>query len=212
MSDQDSELLVLLEESRALGFLGPGPVAAQINHAERFRPFLTGRTKILDLGSGGGVPGLVLALSFPDAEFLLLDSNLRRCSFLQTAIEQLEVTNRVRILTGRAEEFARQVEFRGTCDAVVARSFGPPAVTAECAIGFMAGPGAVLLISEPPQIEPQQTDSPRWSEAGLNLLGLELGERKSDGLATIQQVTMTVSCGAKYPRRVGIPAKRPIFS
>ena len=107
---------------------------------------------------------------------------------------------------GRAEELARDTELRGSFDSVVSRSFGPPAVTAECAIGFMSGPGSVLLISEPPESEPN-----RWPEQGLQLLGLQLGERQTQKQATIQVFTMVAPCSDKYPRRVGIPTTRPLF-
>ncbi|CAB4537829.1 unannotated protein [freshwater metagenome] len=213
MIDRAAELLVILEQSRDLGFLGPGPVAAQISHAEGFLPFLLSdretelaSRKILDLGSGGGLPGLVLALALPTSEFVLVDSNQRRCSFLQSAIEQLLITDRVRVALGRAEELARDPSLRASCEVVVSRSFGPPAVTAECAIGFLSGPGAQVLISEPPEDQPR-----RWPEEGLEKLGLAIGSRETHGLATIQQLLMVAPCPEKFPRRVGIPAKRPVF-
>lgn len=206
MTDLLSELLILLEESRELGFLGPGPVAAQLSHSECFLPALDRGQRILDLGSGGGLPGLVLAVALPESSFLLLDSNLRKCAFLESAIERLGVGNRVQVLTGRAELLARDAALRGSCDAVVARSFGPPAVTAECALGFMSGPGSILVISEPPE-----SHADRWPALGLELLGLELGKRETHGQGTIQQLQMITALKEKYPRRVGIPAKRPIF-
>lgn len=206
MNDPAHDLVLVLEEGRSLGFLGPGPVAPQIEHARAFLESLGSQARILDLGSGGGVPGLVLALALPAAEFVLLDSNQRRCAFLQSAIEKLDIADRTRVVTGRAEELARDPELRGNFDSVVSRSFGPPAVTAECAIGFMSGPGSVLLISEPPESDPG-----RWPERGLQLLGLQLGARKTQEQATIQAFTMVTSCSEKYPRRVGIPTKRPLF-
>jgi 16S rRNA (guanine527-N7)-methyltransferase len=206
VNDEADDLVSILEESRSLGFLGPGPVSPQIDHAQAFLDSLAAQGRILDLGSGGGVPGLVLALALPESEFVLLDSNQRRCAFLQAAIERLNITDRTTVVTGRAEELARDPELRGSFDFVVSRSFGPPAVTAECAIGFMSGPGSVLLISEPPQSE-----SDRWPEQGLQLLGLELGVRQTQEQATIQAFTMVGPCPEKYPRRVGIPTKRPVF-
>jgi 16S rRNA (guanine527-N7)-methyltransferase len=206
VNDPAQDLVLVLEESRSLGFLGPGPVGPQIDHAQAFLEALATHARILDLGSGGGVPGLVLALALPAAEFVLLDSNQRRCAFLQSAIERLDIADRTQVVTGRAEELARDPELRGSFDSVVSRSFGPPAVTAECAIGFLSGPGSVLLISEPPQSDPG-----RWPEQGLQLLGLQLGARKTQEQATIQAFTMVTPCSEKYPRRVGIPTKRPLF-
>ena len=100
VDDATHELVLVLEESRSLGFLGPGPVSPQIDHAQAFLDSLEGQGRILDLGSGGGVPGLVLALALPASEFVLLDSNQRRCAFLQAAIERLDIADRTSVVTG----------------------------------------------------------------------------------------------------------------
>ncbi|MHB1138788.1 MAG: RsmG family class I SAM-dependent methyltransferase [Microthrixaceae bacterium] len=198
----------VLERSRALGFLGPGPVEPQRRHAAAFLPSLVGCARVLDLGSGGGLPGLALAVRLDDVEFALLDGNVRRCRFLTDAVEELGLAERVQVLLGRAEELARQPELRGVFDAVVARSFGPPAVTAECAAGFLSGPGARLLVSEPPE-----GSANRWPVDGLALLGMEPGAVRHDPSldATIQQIEVVAPCPENLPRRVGIPTKRPLF-
>ena len=87
MNDPGAALLRdVLEESRRLGLLGPGSVEAQIEHARSFAaavPEIPAR--FLDLGSGGGLPGLVLARAWPDAVGLLLDAGARRVAFLESA-------------------------------------------------------------------------------------------------------------------------------
>ncbi len=196
----------VLERSRTLGFLGPGPVAPQRRHAEAFLPHLAGRQHVLDLGSGGGLPGLALAAQLLDARFVLLDGNTRRCRFLEAAVEDLGLTARVRVVLGRAEELARRDDLRGAFDTVVARSFGPPAVTAECAAGFLRGPGARLVVSEPPE-----GSTTRWPAEGLAQLGLAPGALHHTGDATIQEIEVIAPCPDQVPRRVGIPAKRPLF-
>ena len=196
----------VLEQSRAHGFLGPGPVSPQRRHAEAFLPSLRGRRRVLDLGSGGGLPGLVLASAMPDCGFVLLDGNERRCRFLERSVDALGLQGRVRIELGRAEELARRPDLRGGFDAVVARSFGPPAATAECAAGFLGEPGDLLVVSEPPE-----GSAERWPPEGLEVLGLRpVGLQLEEG-ATLQLIEVVAPCPETVPRRVGLPAKRPLF-
>src|SRR5437660_8128574 len=106
-------LRAVLEESRRLGFLGPGPVNPHIEGA-RALASLVGPPpgRILDLGAGGGVPGLVLATEWPDADLTLLDASERRTSFLRAASERLGVASRVTVVEGRAEDLARSPALR----------------------------------------------------------------------------------------------------
>lgn len=206
MDEPTPELLAVLGRSRELGFLGPGDLEPQISHARAFVTAIPGATRVLDLGSGGGLPGLVLACEMPGTEFVLLDAQGRRCTFLESAVEQLGISRRVSVVNGRAEEVARLPGYRGSFDAVVSRSFGPPAVAAECAVGFLDGIGAVVAISEPPDPAPN-----RWSTEGLNLLGLQLGELLKGPSGGIQTLHLVAECPDRYPRRVGVPSKRPLF-
>lgn len=198
-------LKTVLEQSRHWGFLGPGPVEQHLRHALGYAPALGTVSRVLDLGSGGGVPGLVLALVLPETRFVLLDANVRRCAFLRSAVDHLALGERVEVAEGRAEDLARAAGLRHSFDAVVARSFGPPATVAECAAGFLKA-GGFLLVSEPPEAQ-----SSRWSATGLALLGLALGERLEAEGGTLQVIRVTEPCGEKYPRRNGVPAKRPLF-
>ena len=65
------------------------------------------------------------------------------------AVAHLDLTSRVTVRVGRAEDLAHEADLRGGFDVVVSRSFGPPAATVECGVGFLR-PGGRLLISEPP--------------------------------------------------------------
>ena len=194
------DLTSVLERARALGALGPGPVEDHIAHAQRFVDALAGRTgRVLDLGSGGGIPGLVIAVARPDLHITLLDSQARRIAFLDEAIDALGLID-VTAHHGRAEVLAHDPEHRGRYGAVTARSFGPPSVTAECAAGFLEV-GGRLLVSEPPD------DPDRWPADRLAELGLEVGARP-EGL---QVLLATSACPDRWPRRDGMPAKRPLF-
>lgn len=161
------EVRAALAEARALGFLGPGPLEAHEESAAAFANALVEvRGRGLDLGSGAGVPGLLLAGHFDTATWVLLDRNRRRTSFLTRWVADLGWSERVSVIRIGAEEGAHDPSLRRSFEAVVARSFGPPPVTAECAAGFLA-PAGRLAVAEPPS-----ADADRWNEGGLRELGL----------------------------------------
>jgi len=208
-ADGDADLLAVLEESRRLGFLGPGPVRPHIRHARSFMAawaLVSGDEpeQVLDLGSGGGLPGLVLARSWTTVQVALLDSNRRRTSFLRDAVARLGLDDRAVVLEGRAEDFGRGTR-RGTFDLVTARSFGPPAVTAECAAPLLRA-GGYLAVADPPDPEPA-----RWPPSGLALLGLE-SVSTSRAPAVIRLFRLADPPPLRYPRRSGVPAKRPLWN
>jgi 16S rRNA (guanine527-N7)-methyltransferase len=197
-------LLEALERARRLGVLGPGPVDAHVAHASGFLEALAPVPRdglVVDLGSGGGVPGLMVAEARPDLRVVLLDAMEKRTALLDDAVVAMGVADRVRVVTGRAEILGRDRSFRGTASAVTARSFGPPAATAECAAPLLQV-GGLLIVSEPP-------DGPdRWPADELSALGLEATDVDVPGMKVLRQA---VPCPERYPRRDGLPAKRPLF-
>jgi 16S rRNA (guanine527-N7)-methyltransferase len=197
----DPGLLEQLERSRTLGFLGPGPVEDHVAHADGFLQALVGVAgRVIDLGSGGGVPGLVIAVARPDLDVVLVEAMAKRCRFLESAGRALGLTTT--LVEGRAELVGRG-PLRGSAAAVVARSFGPPAVTAECAAPLL-GVGGRLIVSEPPgAVE-------RWPALPLAQLGLTVGPR-TVGTPVMQVLEQTSACPDRFPRRDGMPAKRPLF-
>jgi 16S rRNA (guanine527-N7)-methyltransferase len=197
----------VLEEARTLGLLGPGPVERQLEHAvELGRSIGEFAGRMLDLGSGGGLPGLVLFDCWPAARGVLLDAQGRRCDFLRRAITRLGIDVRVEVRCGRAEVLARDPELRGRFDLVVARSFGPPAVTAECAVGFVA-PGGELVVTEPPG----GPDAARWDAAGLAELGFGAPRPIRSGETGAVRLVLDGRVDDRWPRRDGVPAKRPLW-
>ncbi len=195
-------LLAQLERARSLGFLGPGPVAQHIEHSGTFIAVLEHVTgTVVDLGSGGGVPGLVVAQARPDLSVVLLEATAKRCRFLESALGALGLDSEV--VEARVELVGRS-ERRGTVDAVLARSFGSPAATAECAAPLLKL-GGLLAVSEPPD-----HTSDRWPAEALGQLGLEVGPRRALP-AAVQVLIQARVCPAEYPRRDGVPASRPLF-
>ena len=196
------ELVAALDEARDLGFLGPGPVEFHVEHARAYLPALDGVTgAALDLGAGGGVPGLVLAQARPDLAWTFVDAIARRTAFLDRAVAAIGLGN-VTVRTGRAEQLS---DLRGSFGAVVARSFGRPAVTAECAAPLLRV-GGRLVVSEPPDAPDPGAD--RWT--GVAQLGLGPPVRSS-GPPTLVVLTQRTPCPERFPRRTGVPAKRPLW-
>ncbi len=207
-------VLAVLNRSQELGFLGPGPVDAQLEHALGFAGSgqLSEPGRFLDLGSGGGVPGLVVAaLVWRSSSAVLLDATERRCAFLVEALAELALADRVTVHRARAEEAGRDPALRGAFDVVVARSFGRPAVTAECSAPFLAT-GGRLIVSEPPPPANGVGDKwpARWPAAGLETLGMVTGEAWATPFH-YQAVVQERPCPDEFPRHVGVPAKRPLF-
>jgi 16S rRNA (guanine527-N7)-methyltransferase len=214
-SPDDNALDAVLERSRSLGYLGPGSVRVQADHSLGFAAGLsTPPDRFLDLGSGGGVPGLVLALHWEASKAVLLDASARRCAFLEKAADDLGCGHRVSVVRSRAEEAGRRDGLRGRFDAVLARSFGPPAVTAECAAPFLVV-GGRLVVSEPPDDDdgaaaPRADASPRWPPEGLALVGLA-PESAWTKPFHYRSFVLGRPCPDTYPRRDGVPAMRPLF-
>ena len=200
------DLREVLEEARSQGFLGDGPVEAHVAHARAWAELLEPPGRFLDLGSGAGVPGLVLALAWPGAEGTLLDSQGRRTAWLASAVERLGLSPRVGIVTARAEEAARDPSLREGFSLVVARSFGSPAVTAECAVGFLHENGR-LAVSDPPEGE----SVGRWPSEGLAKLGLSGAEVARGPGVTLAVIRRVGELDERWPRRVGVPGKRPLW-
>ena len=196
-----------LEESRARGFLGPGDFSPHITQAELFLTAWeevspTPPARWMDMGSGGGIPGLVLATVWASGG-VLSDSMEKRTRFLAEVSEWAEAPS-YRVETGRMEELARREDLEATFNLVVARLFGPPAVTAECAVRFLKV-GGVLLVSEPPE-----SDGSRWNQEGLEKLGLELSllNFPTGSIAYFKKVADTPP---SYPRPNGAPGRKPLW-
>lgn len=208
----------VLERARAVGLLGRDEIAVHVRHARGYQRWLgMARRRVLDLGSGGGVPGLVLAADIQSAvrrgelpardapTWVLLDGRERPVEFLRWAIEKLGLQPVARVLHGRAEELARS-ELRASFDAVCARGFGRPGTTAECAAGFLRV-GGLLIVSDPPGREAARA---RWPVDKLAELGFGVCESASADF-NYQLLRMTGCCPCRFPRRSGVPAKRPLF-
>ena len=144
---------------------------------------------IVDIGSGGGAPGIPLALSLPDREVVLLESQQRKCTFL----EEWAPVN-ARVVCGRAEE--QGVDWAG---AAVAKALAPPPVATEWCLPLVRPGGAVVLFVG-------ETADPTAVARVSALVG---GGQPEDlgGLLLIPKVGPTPP---GFPRRPGMARKRPL--
>lgn len=139
-------LEAVLAEARVQGYLGDIAFDEQIDQARSALPaFGAGGGRALDLGSGGGLPGLVLAEATASWRWTLVDVSQRRCDFLRRAVGRLGLAEQVEVVCQAAERLGHDPARRGTYEVVIARSFGPLPWTAECGAGFLVEGGRLLV-------------------------------------------------------------------
>ncbi len=162
---------------------------------------------IADLGSGAGLPGLVLAAARPDAQIALVESNRRKCEFLERAVERMGLAN-VEVVCERAESWSQGP---GTRDLVTARAVAPLSVLVEYAAPLLSIGGS-LVAWKGGRDEREEADG----VAAAAATGLELAEivpvRPWSGAERLHlhlylKVERTPN---RYPRRSGMASKRPL--
>jgi 16S rRNA (guanine527-N7)-methyltransferase len=161
----DDLLTEVLDRARSFGFLGPGTVDHHITHALGFLPHLTSGATVADLGSGGGLPGLVVAVRRPDLRLTLVELRQGRADFLLRAVRRLDVADRCAVLCSSVVDVAHEASFRGLFGAVTSRSFGPLQWTLECAAGLLM-PGGVAIASVGPRVAEVELDELGLIEVG----------------------------------------------
>jgi len=163
----------------------------------------TGIGRVIDIGSGGGLPAVPLALSMPEVHFTLLEANTRKVAFLEHLAATLNLTN-VAVAAGRAEELGHQPTLREQFDRAISRAAAPPAVMLELALPFVR-PGGDLVA----QVSPVD---PHLLEPAARLLGggPPRLERPGDGGGILLVVPKLGPTPADYPRRTGVPNRKPL--
>jgi 16S rRNA (guanine527-N7)-methyltransferase len=148
MVEHSAALFDALGHAQGIGLLGPRPITEVVAHADAFVEALESVSgTVVDLGSGGGVPGLVIADARPDLRLDLVDRRRKRTDVLERLVRRLGWADRVTVRAIDAEDLVRTEP--SSVDAVVSRGFGPPDVTVRIAAALVR-PGGLVVISEPP--------------------------------------------------------------
>ena len=147
---------------------------------------------IVDVGSGGGAPGIPLAHALPDREVTLLEATRRKCDFLERWTGELP---NLRVVCGRAEE-----QPLDTWGVAVAKALAPPPVAAEWCLPLVAPGGAAVLYVGP------TAQADRVAQAA-DLLAAELEPDPPPGLLVLRKLAPTPP---GFPRRPGVARKRPL--
>ena len=206
--------------ARADGALGSATSEELYDHAAGFVPAASvvfgaggdgalAGSVCIDVGTGAGVPGVLLALQHPTSRWRLVDASERRCGFARRAVQALDLGARVEVVHGRVDELARSAGWRGSAELVTARLFGAPAEVAECALPLVA-PGGHLVVSA--SVETMVV----WRGADLSAVGGVVagswdtapGSRSPGSFIAIRRAG---DIDARFPRRPASRRRAPLF-
>jgi len=167
-----SELTEALRIAQRLGVISARDLESEIIHCSSFAQLVPrGTSRLIDLGSGGGLPGLVIAILRPEIEITLVERREKRADVLRRQVARLDIGERVVVECADVDHHRASSAMTAEFDAVTARSFGPPLETATAAAHYLRDHGT-LLVSEPPG-----SSGERWREAShrLTLTGVKQG-------------------------------------
>jgi 16S rRNA (guanine527-N7)-methyltransferase len=163
--------------------------------------------KVVDVGSGGGLPGIPLKVARPELELTLIEADQDKAAFLVQACARLGLEG-VEIVAMRAEEAGHDPRLREAFDVAVARALAPMPVLAELCLGLVRVGGRLLA-------QKTEAEDPRAAAHAIEVMGGELAAvhespsaaRRAGTVVVIHKVRPTPPA---YPRRAGIPNRKPL--
>lgn len=204
------ELLIQWNEQMDLTSV-PKEEMAQRHFADSLLPLLQEGLfpegcSVIDVGTGAGFPGLVMAVAREDIRMTLLEAQQKRCTFLQAVCDALELKN-VRIIHDRAETLGKSEEHREQYDRAVARAVAPMNVLCEYLLPFVQV-GGMAVCWKGPQVENEKEDGNAAARklGGKDMQLISMGQ----GGHVVACVEKTEKTLPQYPRKNGIPTKRPL--
>lgn len=165
-------------------------------------------SRLLDVGSGGGVPGLAIAIARPQLQTVLTDATAKKVAFLKETIAAIGLT-RVNAIQARAEELARDNAHRERYGAVTARAVARLVTLVELTLPFLAVGGVAIL--------PKGSAAPEELAEARYAIGMLGGRARSEIVEPIDGTRVIVidkvrRTPPQLPRRTGVPAKTPLLS
>lgn len=169
-----------------------------------------GDERVIDVGTGAGFPGLAVKIWQPGVNLCLLEAAGKPVKFLHYICNQLKLTG-VEVIHGRAEKWGREAGYREEFDVVLARAVAPLPVVLEYGLPFLRRGGWMVAFKGPRVYE----EISRGKEACMALGGemektLELSLPFGGGERVLIVVKKVTGTPAVYPRRAGLPARRPL--
>jgi 16S rRNA (guanine527-N7)-methyltransferase len=181
----------LLEDSLVLlDFLPPGPL------------------RVIDVGSGGGLPGLPLRLARPDLRLTLLEANQRKAAFLVQAVATLGLAG-VEVVARRAEDAGHAERHREAYDFALARALAPMPVLVELCLPFVAVGGRLLAMKTNAAAEAESARS-AIDRLGGELVRIDAAASAARSLGEVVVVAKVRPTPPEFPRRPGVPSRRPL--
>ena len=173
---------------------------------------LLGAGRIADVGSGGGLPGIPISIVRRDLRTTLVESTGKKARFLHFVAEDLALDN-VNVANARVEDIGRTREHRGAYDIATSRAVSRLSVVTEYCVPLLGVGGRAIAMKGRLEREEFEEGGRAAGVLGARILGVEpvemlaeVGEKERN-LAIIQKVEETP---ARYPRRPGVVAKRPL--
>ena len=157
----------VLRAAQKIGALSGAPIDQIIGHALWFAKAIpSSAQRVVDLGSGAGVPGLIVAFERPELELVLVDRRSGRTDLLSRSVLALNLDSRVSVKCSEIGDLVRDSNFFKRFDAAISRGLGPPLETLRLSRDLVK-PGGVVIISEPPP-----TTQSRWNPEDVSSLAL----------------------------------------